>query len=276
MTQHLESEYNASWHVPDHKEIVASWSGLAEQFRAGSRHEANQPYGPETRNVMDIHFPAVERPDAAVLMFIHGGYWQSMDQRRFSHLAQGSVDNGLITVLPTYTLCPQASVAQIIDELRLACATVWRRFKRPIVVAGHSAGGHLAACLLATDWPGFAPDLPGDILQAGLGLSGLYDLELLTHIGINDALQLNAETARASSPLFWPAPAHGQSFEAWVGGDETSEFHRQSQELAKAWSGQGVDAVYRSLPGTNHYNVIAALADKESVLAARLVALARN
>ena len=85
-----------------------------------------------------------------------------------------------------------------------------------------------------------------------------------------------AETARAASPLFWPAPAHGQPFEAWVGGDETSEFHRQSQELAKAWSRQGVDAVYRSLPGTNHYNVIAALADKESLLSARLVALARD
>ena len=199
-----------------------------------------------------------------------------MDQRRFSHLAQGSVDNGLITILPTYTLCPEGSVAQIIEELRLACAITWRRFQRPIVVAGHSAGGHLAACLLATDWPAYAPDLPHDMLCAGLGLSGLYDLEPLTHIGINDALRLNVETAQASSPLFWAVPAAGQPFEAWVGGDETSEFHRQSQELAQSWSSQGVDAVYRALPGTNHYNVIAPLADKESVLSERLLALATN
>ncbi|XOT96150.1 alpha/beta hydrolase, partial [Alcaligenes pakistanensis] len=102
------------------------------------------------------------------------------------------------------------------------------------------------------------------------------DLEPLTYIGINEALQLNADTARASSPLFWPAPANGQPFEAWVGGDESSEFHRQSQELAQSWSRQGLDAVYRSLPGTNHYNVIAALADKESVLSERLLALASN
>src|SRR5690606_41159437 len=115
------------------------------------------------------------------------------------------------------------------------------------------------ACLLATDWPGFAPDLPGDILQAGLGLSGLYDLEPLTHIGINDALQLNAETARASSPLFWPAPAHGQPFEAWVGGDETSEFHRQSQELVKYWSRQEVDAMIRNPQVSYYTNVIATL-----------------
>jgi arylformamidase len=200
-------------------------------------------------------------------MFIHGGYWQALDKDAFSHLARGALGHGLPVAVAGYPLCPEVPLARIVDAVRAAVPAVAEATGRRVVVCGHSAGGHLAAAMAATDWGG------RDLVPAGLAVSGLFDLEPLVHTSINGALGLDVERARALSPLHWPGPAH-RRFECWVGGDESAEYHRQSRDLLRFWGEQGVDTEYEVVPATDHFTVVGALADPASRLTRRLADLA--
>jgi arylformamidase len=183
--------------------------------------------------------------------------------------------NGHGVAVAGYDLCPQARIADIIGQTRQACLYLWRRFGRRITVCGHSAGGHLAACLLATDWKAVAPDMPADLVPAAYSISGLFDLAPLVGVSINQDLRLDPEEARRVSPLYWPAPA-GRTFDAVVGALESSEFLRQSRIIADGWGKSGVVTRYEAVPQTNHFTVLNALADPQSAMVARLVALTRG
>jgi len=144
---------------------------------------------------------------------------------------------------------------------------------RRLVVSGHSAGGHLAACLLATDWRSVDPALPQDFVKAAYAISGLFDLVPLVNTSVNNALGLDAAAARRSSPLFWPNPSHG-SLDAVVGGDESAEYHRQSRMIVDAWGRGGIATRFAELPGANHFTAIAPMADPDSAMTRRLLELA--
>ena len=191
-------------------------------------------YGPGARNTIDLFSGDGRGP---IVVFIHGGYWQALDGSSFSHCAGGLNAHGIDVAVPSYDLCPQVSVDTIIQEMR-AAARELARLGRPLVISGHSAGGHLAACMLATDWPGLDASLPKDLVIAAYSISGLFDLVPLVGTSINKALQLDAVTARAASPLFWKAPAHG-SLDAVVGGEESAEYFRQSRTMTDAWAAAG-------------------------------------
>jgi arylformamidase len=150
---------------------------------------------------------------------------------------------------------------------------LWRRFGRKIFVYGHSAGGHLAACLLATDWRAFSADAPADLVPAACAISGLFDLSPLTGVSMNQDLCLTAAQAREVSPLFWAAPA-GRSLEAWCGALESGEFRRQNRIIAETWGKAGVDAVCLEIPDANHFTVLDPLGHPASDLNGRLLALA--
>ena len=199
-----------------------------------------------------------------MMVFVHGGYWQSLDKESFSHLSCGMAIHGVASALPSYQLCPTVNMADIIEDIRQLCIWLWNRHKRHLVVAGHSAGGHLAAAMLATDWADY--DAPDDLVRAGFGISGVYDLRPLIPTSINKALQLNDASACAASPIMWPTPA-GAHFETWVGSEESPEFLRQSKTLAACWSGSGVRTKYVELEDTNHFTVIDALGDPVSQMA---------
>jgi arylformamidase len=141
------------------------------------------------------------------------------------------------------------------------------------VISGHSAGGHLAACMLATDWPDYDASLPKDVVIAAYTISGLFDLVPLIGTSINNALGLDRTAAKAASPLFWPPPAGGK-LDAVVGGDESAEYHRQSRTIVAQWSEAGVATRFDTLPGANHFTAIAPLADPDSPMVARLKELA--
>src|ERR1044072_6994376 len=149
----------------------------------------------------------------------------------------------------------------------------WARPGRRLVVSGHSAGGHLAACLMATDWRSVDPALPQDLVKAAYAISGLFDLGPLVNTSINNALGLDAAAARRASPLFWPAPSHG-SLDAVVGADESAEYHRQSRIIVDAWRGAGIETRFAEVPGANHFTAIAPLADPDSPMTRRLLDLA--
>ena len=141
------------------------------------------------------------------------------------------------------------------------------------MISGHSAGGHLAACMLATDWVALDPSLPKKAVAAAYAISGLFDLAPLVETSINTALRLDQAAARAASPLFWMPPAGG-SLDAVVGGSESAEYFRQSRGIVEAWGSAGVATRFGTVDGANHFSAIAPLADPQSPMVLRLMQLA--
>jgi arylformamidase len=270
----LEAEYNNRARVPEHPALIAGWARDAEAYRVEAAGRMSTiEYGPTSRQRIEIFLP--ERPASGALtaLFIHGGYWQGLDPSMFSHMAKGLNAHGVAVGVVGYDLCPAVTVRDIIGQVEIAAMALHGRFGTPIVAFGHSAGGHLAACLAAEDWRDMDPSLPERLVPAGLAVSGLFDLEPLIPTSINAKLGLDVEEARQCSPRLWPAP-QGVSFECWVGGAESAEYHRQSRTLAAVWAGSGLDTAYVEVPGANHFTVIAGLTDPLDPMTARLAALA--
>lgn len=272
MTMDLAADYNNRALVPDHPQIIARWRADAGSFRAVARADFDIAYGARPRNRLDIFHPA-EDAGGPLVVFIHGGYWRSFDKSVFSHMARGANVHGLTVAIPSYTLCPEVSVPEIIDEMRQCCLFLARQHGGRLVVAGHSAGGHLAACMAATDWSHFGAD--AGLIRAGMSVSGLFDLRPLLATPVNDDIRLTPATAAAASPLLWPVPRM-MAFDSWVGGAESGEFIRQARSLAAAWTGLGLAVPYFEVPGANHFTVVNDLADPESAMTRRLAALTRG
>ncbi|WP_289033281.1 alpha/beta hydrolase [uncultured Roseibium sp.] len=268
----LEAEYNNRARVPEHPEIISGWMADASAYRAARSDAAlDQPYGDKPRQVFDM-FPAQlgtpEQPRAA--LFIHGGYWQALDKTAFSHMARGLNAHGFDVAVANYSLCPDVEIGDIITEMQALTAHLWRTYGKSLLVYGHSAGGHLAAALMATDCA--AHDLPEALVDRAMPISGLFDLTPLIPTSINTALKLTDESALAVSPLTWPVPAAGR-FSAVVGGDESSEYLRQSRDLTSRWHGPGLEGELDIQAGANHFTVINPLADPGSALTRSLARL---
>ena len=194
--------------------------------------ETDRPYGGRERQRYDLF--VASSGSAPLVVYIHGGYWQRGDRKDFSFVARELNANGITVAIPSYSLCPAASVMEIIDEMALCLVALWKKLRRRPLVIGHSAGGHLSAAMLANDW-GRVAGVPADLVRAAYGLSGVYDLAPLIGTSLNEALYLSTGIARAASPIFRPAPPKGRRFVAAVGGDESGEFLRQSREIAQTW-----------------------------------------
>ncbi len=265
----LEAEYDNRARVPEHPEIIEAWQTHASHFRASAGGELDVPYGSDERHVCDI-FRSKEETAKTMVVFIHGGYWRTFDKSYFSHMARGLEIHGVGTAIPSYRLCPAVAVTDIIDDMRRFCVWLWNRHKRHLVVAGHSAGGHLAACMVATDWSAY--DAPDDLVRAGFAISGLYDLRPLIATSLNETLHLNDASARAASPLLWPTPAD-QRIEVWVSEHDSPEFNRQSRSLAACWAGAGARTKFVEIPGRNHFNAADGLGDPASDITNALAGL---
>ncbi len=248
---HFEAEYNNRAKVPGHPAVIEGWARDAAAFRAAHAPEV-LTYGPTDRQRLDLFRPAAA--DAPIALFIHGGYWQGLDRSFASHLAAGLLAHGIAVAVPSYDLCPQVPLAAIVDQLGAAARLLAAR-GRLALAAGHSAGGHLAALLLADG-----------LVPAALPISGLFDLAPLIPTSINAALGLDPAAAHALSPLFRPRPAG--RLHAVVGGAEGGEYLAQSQRLAAAWGGQAT-----VLDGHDHFTIPGPLADPASALTAAARAL---
>jgi arylformamidase len=263
-----EVEYNNRARVPEHPAYIAEWVKDAAAYR-----ERNPPrsisYGPGARHTIDFFAGDGKGP---IVVFIHGGYWQAFDGSYFSHLAEGLNSHGIDVAIPSYDLCPAVTVGEIIRQMRTASREL-ARAGRPLVISGHSAGGHLAACLLATDWPAFDPSLPPDLVIAAYSISGLFDLGPMLKTYVNKAMHLDEATARDASPLFWSAPTHG-SLDAVVGAHESAEYFRQSRSIVDVWGAAGLATRFGTVPDTNHFTAIMPLADPDSPMVRRLMELA--
>ena len=269
-----EAEYNNRVLVPEHPAVIAGWARDAAAYREAARTRFSTiPYGPGERRAIDLFAPETES-GGPIVVFIHGGYWQGLDRSSFSHMARGLNAHGLAVAVPGYELCPTVSMGEILDQVQAACRRLGRDWHR-LVVSGHSAGGHLAACMLATDWRALDPALSEDLVPAAYAISGLFELKPLVATSINEPLGLDEPEAERLSPLAW-TPPRGRLLDAVVGADETSEFQRQSRAIVGQWGQAGVATRFEAIAGANHFTVIAPLADPDSNMVRRLADLAQG
>jgi arylformamidase len=273
-----EREYNARASIPEHPQIFARW---AEQAAATRRLRAcliDLAYGDTAGERLDL-FPA-RNDGAPLLVFIHGGYWRSLDKSDFSWLAPAFVNHGASVALVNYGLSPKTPVEDIVRQMLRAHAWLYRNADRlgfdpmRIFTSGHSAGAHLTVMMMAALWPVYAADLPADLIKGGLAVSGIYDLEPLVYAPFLAAdLQLNAKRARLLSPVHLP-PATDRPLYTAVGGLESSEFHRQTALIGAAWPGNAKRDI--RMPGFHHLNVIDELANPASPLFDAAIELTRR
>jgi arylformamidase len=276
MSLDFDAEYNNRARVPDYAEIFARWERDAAAYRDRMKAEENAElglaYGTSARQKVDLFFPDATG-HTPLALFVHGGYWRSLDAASFSHVSAGLNSRGVAVAVAGYDLCPDVTIGQIINQIRTACLFLWRRFGQRLMVYGHSAGGHLAACMVATDWKKLDPKAPSDLVPAGYAISGLFDLTPLIKTAMNVDLRLDDTEVARISPMYWPV-TRGRVFDAVVGGQESSEFLRQSKALAADWRQRGVETRYEEVAGANHFTVVDPLSDPNSAMTARCAELA--
>jgi arylformamidase len=271
-TPDYEVEYDNLRRVPDVGEISARWKAASAVFRETAHAELDRRYGPGDRHRYDLFF--TDSAGAPLVVYVHGGYWQWGDRMLYSFLAKGLNANGLTVAVPSYSLCPTVSVLEIVEEIRTFLAALWSQMGAHPLVVGHSAGGHLAAAMVATDWSAF-PGVPDDLVRAGIAISGIFDLQPLVSTSINNAVGLDLETARDASPRFWPSPK-GRALIAAVGAAESSEFLRQSREIVERWGRAGLETEYLEVPRTNHFTILDELTQPRSALSKGVLAMAQR
>ena len=250
----VEREYNNRDLVPDHPAIFARWERDSEYAKRTLEARLDLAYGPDARHRLD-YFPS--RGGRDLLVFLHGGYWRALDKKFFAWIAPPFVaaDVGVVNV--NYRLCPQVAVADIVEDVRLAMNWLLAReadhgiAAERVVFTGHSAGGHLAAALFATERGRLAFD-PTRIV-GGVGMSGVYDLTPMPYFSANQELRLDEAEARRVS-VHDKQPVVTAPFIVAAGGDETAEFQRQSRLLAQAWGPQVRECLI--LPGLNHFSIL--------------------
>ncbi|HTN48972.1 MAG TPA: alpha/beta hydrolase [Burkholderiaceae bacterium] len=263
-----EREYNARAAIPEHPQIFAGWAERGAITRRLRACLIDLPYGDTPPERLDL-FPT--RQDAApLLVYIHGGYWRSLDKSDFSWLAPPYVQHGISVALLNYGLAPATPIEDMVRQQLKALAWLYRNGDRlgfdpeRIVVTGHSAGAHLTAMMMAAQWPAYASDLPPTLVKAGLAISGIYDVAPLVEAPfINVDLRLDRARARRLSPALMP-PATAAPLITAVGALESSEFHRQTALLARTW--KGVVRRSMNLAGAHHLGVVEELASPASVL----------
>lgn len=264
----LDTQYNNRARVAEAPRILERWANASALARAQSDCVLDVPYGAAPSETLDVF--RAEPADAPVFVFIHGGYWRALDKRDHSFVAPALVDAGAMVVVPNYALCPAVTIEQITLQIVQALAWTYRHARehggdpRRIVVAGHSAGGHLAAMMLACEWQRVGADLPARLLQGALSISGVFEMEPIRHTPfLAGDLRLTAASARRLSPALMPAPAGPLA--AVVGGDESEEFLRQNLRIREAWGAAAVP-VCEAIPGTNHFTVLHDLADAQALV----------
>ena len=268
----LDAEYDPTRNVPEAAATMADWSMRSQGTLDRLEARLGVRYGPTLEEHLDI-FPAAS--GAPVHIFLHGGYWRRFAARDFAWVAEPLVARGVTAVVVNYALCPTVSLSEIVRQTRAAIAWVYTHIGEiggdptRITLSGHSAGGHLVAMALATDWAG-AYGLPAAPLRAALAVSGLFDLRPFPYTYLQPALQLTTREVLTLSPIDLE-PQVAAPFTVAVGGAETAEFRRQSRELAISWGRHLEHCHYEEIADANHFTALDALFCETSRLLDRLL-----
>ena len=272
--EEIDLEYNMAITVPDTKRWMEK---VYVQESAKVRHELkcklDVRFGPTVDETVDV-FPAKE-PGAALLVFIHGGYWNWGSSKEFSLVARGPVAHGVTVVVTNYSLCPKVTIAGITRQSRAVIAWLHRKASKfngdpsRIFVAGHSAGGQQVGMLGATDWHG-EYGMPNDIIKGGIPISGIFDLHPLRYSYLQPKLLLTHEVILQQSP-YLNIPRSGPPLLVTFGREESEEFHRQSTDYLDAWRANGLQGELHIQEAKHHFSAIEGLTDANSPLCKALI-----
>ena len=259
----LDDAYANAAYIPDADSYPPRWQAAAEACRqrlaVAGRVRPGLMYGHGTRQALDLFLP--DKTARGLVMFVHGGYWRRFDRSDWSHLCEGVRAHGGACAMPSYDLCPRVRIRDITRQIVQAVSAAAREVPGPVILTGHSAGGHLVARMCA---PGLLPADVADRLAHVMPISPLSDLRPLMQTSINDDLRLDEAEAAAESPVHQPAPRVPVT--VWVGGAERPAFLDQARWLARAWgAGHVVDE------GKHHFDVIDALEHTDSPMVRRLL-----
>ena len=221
-----DDAYENGRNIPGGTDYPAPWVAPAQAFRDAADARLDQSYGDRAREVYDLFQP--QGAPRGLLVFVHGGYWMALDKSYWSHLAAGPLAAGFAVAMPSYDLCPEVSIAQITAQIGAAITAAAAQVEGPIVLSGHSAGGHLVTAMMCEDSP-----LPEGVRAR------------LAHV----------VSAEAASPAL-KQPLPGIRLTAWVGGGERQEFIRQTELIANIWHGLGALTLAVVEPDRHHFNVI--------------------
>ena len=261
-----ESHYNPRAAVPDHEAFAEARDNAARKATGTMRADLDIRYGDGPRALLDIYRPSGDAP-APVQVYFHGGYWRSNGKTDFVHLAVPFVQAGAVCVLVGYDLCPAVTLPDIVEEalqaMRWLHANVAKHGGDPdrLFVSGSSAGAHLAAMTIAHDWT--KDGLPADLVKGAAPVTGIYQLEPVLKISVNELIRLTPDQVAPMSP---GAPRHGGPVLVAVGGAEPDGWRQQSKDYAELCRSAGVSVEFMELPGLNHFSITASIADRQSKL----------
>ena len=275
MLFHQISDWNDAYangpNIPGGERWPAAWVQPAQNYRdeldGSGRATLDIGYGEQPRNRFDLFRP--EGRPKGLVVFVHGGFWRALDKSFWSHLARGSVESGYAVAMPSYTLCPEVRIADITREIAAAIAKAADMIEGPILLTGHSAGGHLVTRMISTTSP--LPEVARARIRNTVSISGVHDLRPMLKTAMNAELRIDDAEAQTESPaLLQPLP--GARVTCWVGGAERPEFVRQNALLANIWTGLGAQTCTVEEPGRHHFNVIDGLADRNHPIVQTLLA----
>jgi arylformamidase len=273
----LDAQYNNRARVPEHVELHADFDIEGEAVLEEFETRLDVPYGPSAEETLDMYLPenAPENAQGAPInVFLHGGYWFSRHKNDFRFLAQGLTRSGAVLVIVNYALVPSVDLDELVRQCRAAVAWTFENAStfggdgERIFVSGHSAGGHLTAMMMATDWPTFATGLAADLVKGGCAISGIYDIEPIRLGFMQETLGFTPEQVERNSPIgLKPATnAPPAPLIVTVGGEESEEFLRQSETFTAQWAREGIPCELMVLPGLNHFTILGDYADSKSGL----------
>jgi arylformamidase len=267
--QALDQQYNNRFNSLDHESHLQQWELVNRETEKKYKLYKSIAYGELERETLDI-FPS-DQPNAKTLVFIHGGYWYKNGPFDVYLIAEAFRGYGITTVLIGYPLMPDHPLDQLVASCRKAIGWVYQNISgyhgnpEQVYVAGHSAGGHLAAMMMATNWPQFDSTLPSNIIKGVCAISGLYNLLPVQLCYVNEILKMDDATVIRNSPVHL-SPETPCPLILAVGGEETAEYKAQTDELFTTWKEKGADVQVMDITGTNHFSVLTSLLTASSQL----------
>ena len=267
--QSLDAQYNNRARFPDFSVHFDRWTAWSERTRRTLPCLIDQPFGASELEKVDV-FPAAAGR-APLYVFIHGGYWYSLDKSHYSYVAEGMRPHGIATVVNNFGLAPAFDMDTIVEHNRGALAWIWSNAdsfggdRDRIYVCGHSAGGHLGLMLLATDWQAYAEGMPANLVKGVCSIGGIFDMEPIRLSFLNAKLRMDEAQAQRNSPLS-QSYRHRAPLSLVVARDESDEFHRQSKEMQAHWRGLGYPCELLVPGDLDHFNVVNDLANPQCPL----------